>query len=237
MLQDPIISTVPRHPGINSAFTLIELLVVIAIIGVLIGVLLPLLGASRDAARSAVCAANLRQIQIIARGYADQFKGQSPALGVPYATVPNWALVVQQDAGVNAVGSAAYVPASVLVCPNVKVLDGRTMTRTYAINATGLSGQVGDRANYDAAQTHVRVDLIESAGERIAFVDSGTAPTASNAAPPDRTASVLDLRIVQHQKERVARPHDRGKALNAAMYDGSARAMKEKTAAWEVPLP
>ena len=45
-----------------AGFTLIELLVVIGIIALLIGLLLPSLLAAREAARSAVCKSNLRQL-------------------------------------------------------------------------------------------------------------------------------------------------------------------------------
>jgi prepilin-type N-terminal cleavage/methylation domain-containing protein len=221
----------------SRGFSLLELLVVIGVIALLVGILVPTLAASRDAARTAGCASNLRQIQLICRAYADQFKGSGPALGVPYASIPNWALQVQQDAGTNASGSASYTPASVLVCPAVRTLNARTMTRTYAINATGLSGQPGDRANYDLAQTHVRMDLIASPADAIAFIDSGVATTATNAAPPDRTASVLDFRLADHRAQRIARPHDRGRALNAVFFDGSARLLKQQSPTWLTPLP
>jgi prepilin-type processing-associated H-X9-DG protein/prepilin-type N-terminal cleavage/methylation domain-containing protein len=44
------------------AFTLIELLTVIAVIGILAAILIPVVGRVRDAARSAVCISNLRQL-------------------------------------------------------------------------------------------------------------------------------------------------------------------------------
>lgn len=55
----------------RNAFTLIELLVVIAIIVILMAILFPVFAQSREMARQAVCAANLRQL------------GQAVALYVP----------------------------------------------------------------------------------------------------------------------------------------------------------
>ena len=71
----------PSSPVRRSAFTLIELLVVISIIALLIAVLLPALTNARAVARTAVCAANQRQVAIGGASYADDFKGRLPGGG------------------------------------------------------------------------------------------------------------------------------------------------------------
>ena len=70
------IKTAPCRLG----FTLVELLVVIAIILLLVTLLLPSLTLAREAARRAVCAANLHHIGLAEHLYADDNDGWTPVL-------------------------------------------------------------------------------------------------------------------------------------------------------------
>jgi prepilin-type N-terminal cleavage/methylation domain-containing protein len=241
-----------RVPYVHGAgFTLIELLVVIAIIAVLIGVLLPAIGRARDSGRSVKCLSNLRQIYVISRAYADEYKGMGPALGQPYSALPNWALVVQA-----ASGTGGFAAGSVLVCPTVQGAYGRSMERTYAINATGHAGQSGDTSNYDDAPplpgAHVAFDRMADPSRRLLVLDSTAAPTAPGNPPATRTSSVLDLRQTGHAGrigwfhggrlpfDATLPPGPTNRAadrFDGAMYDGSARAMAQIEEHWREPLP
>ena len=67
-----------RAAGKISAFTLIELLVVIAIIAILASLLLPALARGAEAARSASCVNNLRQMALACQTYSLDEKGRFP---------------------------------------------------------------------------------------------------------------------------------------------------------------
>ncbi len=221
------------------AFTLIELLVVIAIIAILVGVLVPALGSAREAGRSAACLSNLKQIDVVCRLYALDYKGLSPALGQPYAALPNWALVVQSWGGRLGTGTELFNPASVLVCPSIRAAISPDMTRTYAINGTGHAGLPGDPDNYDdtARTTHIRLDQVRNPTESVLVVDSAALPQGPDLPPPTRTSSVLDFRQTAHVSQRLARPHRPGKVFNAVRLDGSGSTFADIPTGFLTPLP
>jgi prepilin-type N-terminal cleavage/methylation domain-containing protein/prepilin-type processing-associated H-X9-DG protein len=62
------------------AFTLVELLIVIGIVGLLVALLMPAVLGARNAAKRASCGSNLRQIGQVLHLYANDNKGELPAV-------------------------------------------------------------------------------------------------------------------------------------------------------------
>lgn len=229
---------------LRRGFTLIELLVVVAIVAVLVGILLPVLAGARDAGRAAVCLSNLRQCHLICTQYADVYKGYGPAIGRPYGSVPNWALVVQTEAkgGERRAGTGpgeVFEEVGILVCPACQARTGERMTRTYAMNATGLAGLPGDKGDYDARATSIRFDLVGSPAVTPLLVDSAPTEPGPGMPPATRTASVIDFRQDAHAAERLGLWHGgpADRRCHAVMFDGSARGFAGVRAGWLEALP
>jgi prepilin-type N-terminal cleavage/methylation domain-containing protein len=229
------------------AFSLIELLVTIAVIAILVALITPALSGAREAARSTLCLANLHQIVVSCAQYADDNAGVGPAIGQPYTQLPNWALVVQAQSGLDgSTPTELYATRSVLVCPTAAAMAPVAMTRTYAMNATGHAGlapagQRADPDNYDdpARPGFIRFGLVQRPGEDTLVVDSKAAAIVGDAPPPTRTASTIDFRQPTQVADRLGLVHPpRGRSgFNAGMFDASARAFVTVPAEWSQPLP
>ena len=121
------------------AFTLIELLTVIAIIGILAAIIIPVTGRVRASARSAKCAANLRQTAQALLLYASndrlsRFPYQAPAstavAGALTAAEDNWIKAVAPLLAVTNIQNADVV----LNCPNVDPPAVAEAPFTFAMN-------------------------------------------------------------------------------------------------------
>lgn len=73
-----------RKTSTTSAFTLIELLVVIAILALLVSILMPSLAKARDAAKTVVCATNLKAIGTTLASYTNEYNGSYPGCDFYY---------------------------------------------------------------------------------------------------------------------------------------------------------
>ncbi len=231
----------------HRGFTLVELLVVVAIVALLLGLLLPALARGRGAALTAQSAANMRQIHAMCAMYANEHGGKGPALGVPWGSVPNWALVVQTYAGrTGETPGELYDEHSILVCPACQQQTAADMTRTYAMNVTGRaglsaedeeSGGVADRDSFDEEPVFVRFFAVPTPSQIPLAVSSAPTPQQPDLPPPTRTYSVIDFRQQEHIDERLGWWHSGGERFQAVKYDGSVRTQARVDERWERALP
>jgi len=77
-----------RIGNLEVGFTLLELLVVIAIVAILASLLLPALSKSREKAKQAVCAANLKQIGLAFQLYLQDYGEIFPCADDPVSSEP-----------------------------------------------------------------------------------------------------------------------------------------------------
>jgi prepilin-type N-terminal cleavage/methylation domain-containing protein/prepilin-type processing-associated H-X9-DG protein len=158
------------------AFTLVELLVVIAIIALLVTILLPALTAAREAARTVVCASNLRNVGMAIIYYADDndnflppgfgFEGMQ---GTAWEHNNYWSVAVSEY--INPQQDVYHSDTGAMHCPTERPYPNLPSAATESLNyamAKGLSTVIafyGDPTNWR------QIDTIEAPSENIAVVD------------------------------------------------------------------
>ncbi|MDX2116019.1 MAG: type II secretion system protein [Planctomycetota bacterium] len=105
----------------RDGFTLLELLIVVATVGILLATLLPALRGARQAARSAECSANLRQLQVANDLYAQDHAERYMPAASEFA-----ARNLRRWHGTRSIASAAFEARGAPVTP---YLDGEGLSR------------------------------------------------------------------------------------------------------------
>jgi prepilin-type N-terminal cleavage/methylation domain-containing protein/prepilin-type processing-associated H-X9-DG protein len=130
------------HPCRRRGFTLVELMVVIGIIALLISILMPSLRRAREAASSAACLSNLRQIGLAFATYANDHRGS--VVPKDYYDLKNPSAVPGNWAGILVDGKYLAAPAqpdpkstnstgnSVFRCPSGQDQRWNLATPSYA---------------------------------------------------------------------------------------------------------
>ncbi|HEY3282427.1 MAG TPA: DUF1559 domain-containing protein [Armatimonadota bacterium] len=164
------------------AFTLIELLVVVAIIAILAALLFPVFGRAREAARSATCLSNLKQMGVAVALYRAQYEDYFPTYSrAPDPTAKNGCAYVchwspkLKDFAKTAVfkNKAESEVESIFICPSAAYRVG-----SYAFN--------------------LELAYIRSPGANVAAREQNPTPVAeSDVKDVSRTVMIFETPVTQ----------------------------------------
>lgn len=174
----------------RKAMTLMELLVVVGLVGVLIGLVIPALAAARQAAGSAVCGSNLRQLAAVNGAYAHDH-GQRFVPGAAHFSrnLHRWhgtrdAVTRPFDPRRGPLAAYLDLAGEVKRCPQFPTRGDRISPRNFEAGCGGYGYNnefVGrdQRANYDAA-VGAAVDVFLEPARTVMFLDAAIAQRAGS---------------------------------------------------------
>jgi len=132
------------------AFTLVELLVVVAIIALLLAILMPAINKAKDAAETALCASNLRQVYFATTEFAADNRNRGPGGGTnSRGSSVAWQNVLNNAYFIPATGKARLQRLGIeakpdtLTCPTIAPWTGttpETWKRNMNMNANFTGG-------------------------------------------------------------------------------------------------
>lgn len=125
--------------GRRGAFTLVELLVVVAILSLLLSMLLPSLSRSKELARRAICASNLRNTGNALNSYASESRQMLPPVGAWYMNDMMMYVMYERYGGVNPVGfnNLGYLERDGYLSMHGDMLFCPSETNSWLFNSEG----------------------------------------------------------------------------------------------------
>jgi prepilin-type N-terminal cleavage/methylation domain-containing protein len=131
-------------PSHRSAFTMVELLVVMAIVVLMVAILMPALSKSKEIARRAICASNLRQWGLMVHTYAIDNKNNTPG-AVWWGNIDTFTTSINPDGG----GPLPAFQTSTMEIPKYGIRQGVTQCPSRTSKRNTPSGIIANSAEMD----------------------------------------------------------------------------------------
>jgi prepilin-type processing-associated H-X9-DG protein/prepilin-type N-terminal cleavage/methylation domain-containing protein len=215
------------------AFTLVELLVVLGIVSLLAGLVLTVTSSVRQAAASAACLSNLRQMAVAATDYAMRNHGSYPPAQWNDPSEPvarEWDFAKR---GTEVVGPGfLWAPQPVTAVQQCSAFDGKSRSPGDLFTGYNYNTSYIGRGKGELAPAPARVAQVRRPSRTVIFGD-GQAGAGANKymRSPLRSPSEEPVGYATGSTARAAGTQGfrhRG-ATNAAFCDGHAESLKDRT--------